>query len=242
MRLLRSLLTDVAAGSTKQRITDDHVCYQWVTSLLSAGGIPVDETPSDNERLFSMCLRAVDLADVPLNDIVDFRKREQMEGSGQDLRKLRHKFSEAQDSYVEKLRSVKSRPEDTEELLRIFQEEMKEDIRALMRELTAVVIRDQKTQRRKSKSIIDEALRRESVERRVPIRFITRPTIIKAFNGYDRKYARAVALAERFPALAPKLPPKRKCWQSEDYRMSIFDAAVLGVAHFGRYCYCCPTA
>jgi hypothetical protein len=95
---------------------------------------------------------------------------------------------------------------------------------------SAVVIRDRAAQTRKWKSVVDDALRRESVERRVPIRFVTRPTIIKAFNGNDRKYARAVALAERFPALASKLPPKRKCWQSEDYRMSIFDAAALGVA------------
>jgi hypothetical protein len=39
-------------------------------------------------------------------------------------------------------------------------------------------------------------------------------------------------LAQRFPELAAKLPPKRKIWQSEDYRMSIFDAASLGVAYF----------
>jgi hypothetical protein len=97
---------------------------------------------------------------------------------------------------------------------------------------SAVVIRDQATHPRKSKSMIDEALRRESVERHVPIRFVTRPTIINAFNGRSRKYEIALALAERFPALASKLPPKRKCWQSEDYRMSIFDAAALGFSYF----------
>ena len=100
---------------------------------------------------------------------------------------------------------------------------------------SAVVIRARKANARNWKSIVDQALRRESIERRIPIRFVTRPTIIKAFNGNDRKYAIAVALAERFPALASKLPPKRKCWQSEDYRMSIFDAAALGVAYFGRF-------
>ena len=36
------------------------------------------------------------------------------------------------------------------------------------------------------------------------------------------------------PELAAKLPPKRKIWQSEDYRMSIFDAAAVGVAYFVR--------
>jgi hypothetical protein len=100
---------------------------------------------------------------------------------------------------------------------------------------SAVVIRAREADARNWKSTIGQALRRESIERRVPIRFVTRPTIIKAFSGNDRKYAIAVTLAERFPALGAKLPPKRKCWQSEDYRMSIFDAAALGVSYFGQF-------
>jgi hypothetical protein len=39
---------------------------------------------------------------------------------------------------------------------------------------------------------------------------------------------------QRLSVLAAKLPPKRKCWESEDYRMSIFDAVALGVAYFAR--------
>ena len=97
---------------------------------------------------------------------------------------------------------------------------------------SAVVTRDRTAETRKWRSFIDEALRRESGKRRVQIRLVTRPTIINAFNGRDRKYVIAVALAEHFPALASKLPPKRKCWQSEDYRMSIFYAAASGVAYF----------
>jgi len=48
------------------------------------------------------------------------------------------------------------------------------------------------------------------------------------------KYEIACAVAERLPELASKLPPKRKIWQSEDYRMSIFDATAVGVAYFTR--------
>jgi hypothetical protein len=46
------------------------------------------------------------------------------------------------------------------------------------------------------------------------------------------KYEVASALARQFPDLALRLPPKRKCWQSEHYRMGIFDAAAVGVAYF----------
>jgi len=57
----------------------------------------------------------------------------------------------------------------------------------------------------------------------------------RAFVGFEsNKYEVASALAKQFPTLASKLPPKRKCWQSEDYRMGIFDAAAVGVAYFTR--------
>ena len=44
----------------------------------------------------------------------------------------------------------------------------------------------------------------------------------------------ASVLAKQFPTLDLRLPPKRKIWQSEDYRMSIFDAAAAGVAYFEK--------
>jgi hypothetical protein len=40
-------------------------------------------------------------------------------------------------------------------------------------------------------------------------------------------------LAERFPEeLGDRLPPKRRPWMSEDYRMGIFEVVALGVAFF----------
>jgi hypothetical protein len=70
----------------------------------------------------------------------------------------------------------------------------------------------------------------------IPVRFLSAREIQKAFDGQTRrgKYEIASAVAHRFRELAWILPPKRKCWQSEDYRMSIFDAVALGVAYFTR--------
>lgn len=70
----------------------------------------------------------------------------------------------------------------------------------------------------------------------VAVRPVDSSSIKKAFGGEKRltKYQIASALAERFPELTWRLPPKRKIWQSEDYRMSIFDAAALGTAYFAR--------
>jgi len=41
------------------------------------------------------------------------------------------------------------------------------------------------------------------------------------------KYESARRVAEHFPVLTRALPPKRQIWESEHYRMSIFDAAAL---------------
>lgn len=52
--------------------------------------------------------------------------------------------------------------------------------------------------------------------------------------GARNKQEIASALAQRFSGLALRLPPKRKPWQSEDSRMSIFDAAALGYTYLVR--------
>jgi hypothetical protein len=61
-----------------------------------------------------------------------------------------------------------------------------------------------------------------------------RPAVIRRyfsrFNAGTR-YEIAQVVAEMFPELAWKLPPKRRAWQHEAARMSIFDAAAVVVAH-----------
>jgi len=44
------------------------------------------------------------------------------------------------------------------------------------------------------------------------------------------KYENARQVAEHFSVLRWKMPPKRKPWESEDYRMSMFAAATLAIA------------
>jgi len=45
------------------------------------------------------------------------------------------------------------------------------------------------------------------------------------------KYECAQAVVKLFPVLTRKLPPKRKPWESEDYRMNMFAAAALALAY-----------
>jgi len=100
---------------------------------------------------------------------------------------------------------------------------------------STVVLEKRVSCTRKASKII-ETIRSEAGKRRVSVRFVTRSLVKRAFAGHDRnKDEIASVLGERFPELTPKVPPRRRIWQSEDYRMSIFDAAALGVAYFARY-------
>jgi hypothetical protein len=100
----------------------------------------------------------------------------------------------------------------------------------------AVALRKRTARRTKKYLRMTGLVEREAGKRRIPLRFVTRSMVKKAFAGHERnKHEIATALAARFPELAPKLPPKRKCWQSEDYRIHLFDAAALGLAYFSRY-------
>jgi Holliday junction resolvasome RuvABC endonuclease subunit len=67
-------------------------------------------------------------------------------------------------------------------------------------------------------------------------RALPRAAVYRAFaaTGAGTKYGIATALVRAFPELMVRLPPKRKPWQSEDSRMSIFGAVALGLAYFRK--------
>ena len=69
---------------------------------------------------------------------------------------------------------------------------------------------------------------------KVRVKSVSRAELKQAFaeSGAGTKYEIAMAIANRFPELAPRLPRFRKPWMGEDYRMSIFDAVALAIAFF----------
>lgn len=71
-------------------------------------------------------------------------------------------------------------------------------------------------------------------ERACRTRSFTRADVHTAFSDVDKpnKHRIANAIAEQFPELAPRLPPFRKPWMSEDARMSIFDATALALTFY----------
>lgn len=79
-----------------------------------------------------------------------------------------------------------------------------------------------------------EVIRRQTEIQSVELVFLTRKDIQRAFleRGKSSKYRIACLIAEIFPELAWKLPPKRKNWQPEHHNMTIFDAVSLGLTYF----------
>ena len=79
-----------------------------------------------------------------------------------------------------------------------------------------------------------KTIREEVKPRSTSVCVVTRRAMRNFFLGYGckTKHQIATTLAEWFPELNWKLPLKRKPWQSEDHRMSIFTAAALGVTYF----------
>ncbi len=93
-----------------------------------------------------------------------------------------------------------------------------------------VVAKQSKTGR--LQAIMDE-IKRQANMQKVSVRLLSDEMLARAFAGTnDNKQQIASRITEQFPELLSILPPKRKLWQSEDYRMSIFDAAAVGIAYF----------
>ena len=101
---------------------------------------------------------------------------------------------------------------------------------------SVIAIKKSTNERSTIRRNIIATIQRQAKERKIPVILISSEEIRRTFTGSkSNKFGVASALAQRFDVLVWRLPPKRKCWQTEDYRMSIFDAVAVGIAYFGRF-------
>jgi hypothetical protein len=78
-------------------------------------------------------------------------------------------------------------------------------------------------------------IRRLVRQQNLPVRMVSRAAVRKRFSGQGQnKHGIAMIVSDHFPELADRVPAKRKPWQSEDYRMSIFDAMALGLTYIAH--------
>jgi hypothetical protein len=85
-------------------------------------------------------------------------------------------------------------------------------------------------------ALILRSIRHEAAMRAVPVRLIAPEGIKASFRIFNAKTKHEIAamLATVFPELFWKLPPKRKVWQNEHFRMIVFDAISVGFAYWQR--------
>jgi RNase H-fold protein (predicted Holliday junction resolvase) len=104
----------------------------------------------------------------------------------------------------------------------------------------AVVLEDttaQGSRRYPRVSDLLDALAKIARERGLEVHTVSRLAVIKRFSSKDEpatKHSIATTLAVAYPELAEKVPKKRRTWQSEDERISVFDALSLAVTFAGK--------
>ena len=81
---------------------------------------------------------------------------------------------------------------------------------------------------------LTEDILRLCEDRKIRSRLISRFEVRKTFSQYEAftKHQIAKVIAKEFPELTPRVPPYRKPWMSEDYRMAIFDAIAFAITYF----------
>ena len=102
-----------------------------------------------------------------------------------------------------------------------------------------ILVRKTKESHRVGQSMIGHGLRAvKAFAKRVMVvvRVIDGSSLRKFFSEDAKvnKHDVARMVADQFPELSWRLPPKRKPWQTEPTRQSIFDAASLGVFYFAQ--------
>ena len=78
------------------------------------------------------------------------------------------------------------------------------------------------------------AVRREALAHATLIQMVAKAKVRKVFRALHvkTKHQVAVTVAHLFPELRWKLPPKRKLWQKEHYRIAIFEAVAVGYVYW----------
>jgi hypothetical protein len=79
---------------------------------------------------------------------------------------------------------------------------------------------------------LNQQIARLASEQGIEVVLFADETVRQMFLGTDKgtKHDLALAIANRYPEeLALRVPPKRRPWMSEDYRMDIFSAVALAL-------------
>ena len=92
------------------------------------------------------------------------------------------------------------------------------------------------SRRGKRVKLLTEKMAELAESKGVTIVRYSRSEMLTVFDrmGAHSKDDIAAAVVKLVPELEPRLPPRRRIWESEHYAMAIFEAAALALTHFAR--------
>ena len=130
---IMAMLADVMAGETRARVTDRGLAYATLANVANYGGIEPARS-EDLAQVVPLTFKSLALDNVSLERLVAFRKREAGK-SGHDYRALRHLYLDRLQAFVAEAAKHHPGSRDREELNRVFEAEMEDDLRDLKDEL-----------------------------------------------------------------------------------------------------------
>jgi hypothetical protein len=127
---LMSLLADCCAGKSLARVTDRALAYASLAGLLTGVQDASVATEKARQALLPIAVTIADVQDLALEGWIAFRKREEGASDGHLVRQLRHRFVACIEAQAQTLAAAEN-SRDREELRRQFEQDMRDDYRAL---------------------------------------------------------------------------------------------------------------
>ncbi|NQE61406.1 hypothetical protein [Caulobacter sp. RHG1] len=130
--LMMSMLADVMAGKAHARVTDRTRAYSTLIKLL--GPHTGEALTADHLQIVPLTFKTLALEHVPIERLVDFRKREAREG-GAARRALRHNYLDQINAHLKVAVEHPHGSADRREVDRVFEQRMEDDLADLKSEL-----------------------------------------------------------------------------------------------------------
>lgn len=137
---LMSILADVCAGATKEKITDRSEAYSFLWTLIAAEGSADGHSPitsrsaTATDRLVTISLRTIGTETIPFKNVLDLRKREAGR-QGHDYRAFRKRYGEKINEYAVLIANQVKSKSDRDEIERQFEIDMQDDLASLRDDL-----------------------------------------------------------------------------------------------------------
>lgn len=104
---MMSILADVCAGTQIRKVTDRTDAYSWLAKMRAQElgsqyitGLDPSQVAPDHDRLTAISLKVMDGRDIPLEKLVQMRKREAKQG-GSDYSAMRKRYLQTLEAHIE---------------------------------------------------------------------------------------------------------------------------------------------